>query len=282
MQTAAQIDLESIVKAKLPPLPGSVLKISGLLQDVDVSQRKIAEAIGCDPMLASRVLRLANSPIYPFQQSVTSLTNAVSAVGNRAIYEMVLMSMVSDSFGREIRNSVTGREIWLHSLAVAIGAREISTMLQIRGTEESFSCGLLHDIGSLLLFRADSSYYSELFQNSKDDLQHIEREVYGFDHAQLGALAAQRWNLSAPVCSMIAYHHEPSKVNQAILMTHIINVADRLAHLKNEKLPLDNEFLNSPSLISLGINAIQLEKVWEKILIQLREIVKAFFSSKAV
>src|SRR5688500_10559805 len=106
MLTAAKINLDALVKAKLPPLPGSVLKISSLLQDVNVSHRKIAEAISYDPMLASRVLRLANSPIYPFQQSVTSLVSAVSAVGNRAIYEMVLLSIVTDSFGREIRNSV--------------------------------------------------------------------------------------------------------------------------------------------------------------------------------
>lgn len=277
--TAAKLDLETIVKAKLPPLPGSVLKISGLLQDVDVSQRKIAEAIGYDPMLASRVLRLANSPIYPFEQTITSLTSAVNAIGNRAIYEMVLMGMVSDSFGREIRNSVIGRDIWLHSLAVALGARELSVMLQMRGTEESFSCGLLHDIGSLLLFRADPLVYTEIFKRcERDNMSPMETEVYGFDHAQLGALAAHRWNLSAPVCSMIAYHHNPSETPQALFMTHIINVADQLAYLKNAKLPLDGEFLTTGSVVTLGLNTAQLEGVWDKVLVQLREIVRTFFS----
>jgi len=279
MQTVAQLDLESIVKAKLPPLPGSILTISGLLQDVDVSQRKIAEAIGYDPMLASRVLRLANSPIYPFEQTITSLTTAVGAVGNRAIYEMVLLGIVTDSFGREIRNSVVGREIWLHSLAVALGAREIASMLQMRGTEESFSCGLLHDIGKLLFFRADLENYSEILsQGGHDKISEAENDYYGFDHAQLGALAAQRWNLSAPVCSIIAYHHNPSKASQGFLMTNIICVADNLAYLKNAKLPLDGEFLTSSSVTSLGLSAIQLEKVWEKIVVQLREIVRAFFA----
>lgn len=279
MQTVAKIDLESIVKAKLPPLPGSVLKLSSLLQDYNVSQRRIADTIGYDPMLASRVLRLANSPIYPFQKSVTNLETAVNAIGNRAIYEMVLMTIVADSFGREIRNSVIGRDIWLHSLAVALGARELCAMLEMRGTEEAFSCGLLHDIGSLLLFRADAAVYAEIFEQSKrDDLSPMEKEVFGFDHAQVGALAARRWNLSEPVCNMILYHHDPCDAPQAMFMTHIINVSDHLAYVKNEKLPLDGEFFSSASVISLGLNELQLETVWERILVNLREIVKAFFA----
>ncbi len=281
MQTTAKIDLESIVNTKLPPLPGSVLKISSLLQDYSISQHKIAEAISYDPMLASRVLRLVNSPIYPFQKSITSLSMAVNAIGNKAIYEMVLMTIVTDSFGREIRNSVLGRDIWLHSLAVALGARELCVMLEMRSTEEAFSCGLLHDIGSLLLFRAAPQLYTEIFnQAERDDLSPMEKEVFGFDHAQVGALAGRRWHLSDPVCNMILYHHDPTSAPQAQFMTHIINAADNLAYIKNQKLPIDEEFLSSASVISLGLRASQLEVIWEKVLVNLREIVKAFFSAK--
>ena len=278
MQTTANLNLESIIKAKLPPLPGSALKISGLLQDINVSQKKIAEAIGNDPMLASRVLRLANSPIYAFQQSVSNLNAAVNAIGNKAIYEMVMIGAFTDSFGREIRNTVIGRDNWLHSLAVAFGARELSKMLEMRGTEEAFSCGLLHDIGSLLLFRADVALYTEIFNKAeRSDLSRLEREVYGFDHAQVGALAARRWNLSDPVCDMILYHHNPSEAPQALLMTHIISVADNLAYLKNQKQSLEGSFLSSASVVRLGFRLHQLEAVWEKVLINLREVVKAFF-----
>lgn len=279
MLTAEKIDLDAIVKAKLPPLPGSILRISALLQDVNVSQRKIAEAISYDPMLASRVLRLANSPIYPFQQSVTSLTSAVSAIGNRAIYEIVLLGAVTDSFGREIRNSVIGRDIWLHSLAVALVSRELCLMLQMRGTEEAFSCGLLHDIGGLLLFRYDSTRFTEILsQCPRDDTTLMEKEIFGFDHAQLGALAARRWNLSEPVCNMILYHHNPTDASQALFMTYIINVADQLTYIKNQKLPIDEGFLSSASIIMLGLKAHQLENIWEKVLVNLRDIIKAFFA----
>lgn len=277
VQTESLIDLEQVVKLKLPPMPGSVMKISELLQDVNVSQHKITEAISYDPILAARILRLANSPIYAFQQSVTSISVAVSALGNKPIYEMLLMGMVADSFGNEIRNSAVGRDIWLHALAVGFASRELCMVLGMRGTEEAFSCGLLHDIGSMLLFRADPLTYIQLYNQKDEDMSTLEKETFGFTHAEVGAVAANRWNLSDPVCMTILYHHNPIESTQAVFLTRIINVADSLAYFKNKKLPLNDEFMSSLAVSSLNFTAEQLETVWEKVVEQLREAVKVFF-----
>lgn len=273
-----KFDLDSLIKIKLPPLPGSVLKISTLLQDINVSQRAIASAIGNDPMLASRILRLANSPIYAFQQHVTSLTNAVSAVGNKAIYEMVLIGVVADSFTREISNSAVGRDIWLHSLAVAFAAREISVMLEMQGTEESFSCGLLHDIGSLLLFRADSALFAEIIkQSERSNYSQVEREYMGFDHAEVGAAVAKKWNLPEPVYNMIFHHHSPSDAAQGLFITYLINVADRLIYTKNNGFPIEGELQFSEPVLSLGLTVPQLETIWGRVVENMREVIKTFF-----
>lgn len=282
LTVARKINLDAVVRAKLPPLPGSVLHITKMLQDYTVSQARLAEAIGYDPMLASRVLRLANSPMYPFQQNVTKLTTAVGAVGNKAIYELLMMGTMADAFGKEIRNSVIGREIWLHALAVAISAREICELMGMRGTDEAFSCGLLHDIGSLLLFRAEPVAYQVLAgDHDHYDLSGAERDVFGVDHAQVGALAARRWNLSDAVANMILYHHNPCDAPHATAITHIINVADRMSFLKNERRELDAEFFESPSVVLLKLDKERLEETWEKVVVNLREVIKAFFAPGA-
>lgn len=278
MLTAEKLDLESLVKTKLPPLPGSLLTISNLLRDVNVSQRAIAGAIGYDPMLASRILQLANSPIYSCQQQVTSLNTAVGVLGNKIIYETLMIGAIADSFGNEIKNSAIGRDNWLHSLATAFAARELGLLLNIRGLDEAFSCGLLHDIGKLLLFRADAELYTRIFNLSQsEDLLDLEREFLGFEHAQVGALAARRWHLSDSVCNVILYHHNTSNTTQGVMMTNLVSVADQLCYLKNQKLPIDEEFMFSESIIMLGFTAEQLDAVWETVLINLREVVKAFF-----
>lgn len=280
MITTSKISLENVVRTKLPPLPGSAMRISTLLQDYSVSQQRISDAIGLDPMLATRVLRLANSPMYPFQQTVTRLLAAVSALGNKTIYELVLMGAFADSFGSEIKNSTVGREIWLHAVAVGIASRELTIALGMRGGEEAFSCGLLHDIGRLLLLRACHDEYVEMIERfNEHDMSEYERAVFGFDHAQVGALAARRWNLSESVADMIRYHHIPGQMENSTYVTHIVHVADRLADIKNYKLPFTEDFFESPSAKILKIDEEKIEAVWEKTVVNLKEVVKGFFAA---
>lgn len=280
MITTSTITLEDVVRTKLPPLPVSVMRISALLQDYSVSQQRISDAIGLDPMLATRVLRLANSPMYPFQQTVTRLLSAVSAIGNKTIHELLLMGAFADSFGSEIKNSAVGREIWLHAVAVGIASRELTLALGIRGAEEAFSCGLLHDIGRLLLLRACHDEYVGMIERfDEHDMSEFERAVFGFDHAEVGAVAARHWNLSESVSSMIRYHHMPGQMTDATYVAHIVHVADQLADMKNFKRPYGEDFFETTSVKILKIDEPKLEAVWETTVANLREVVKGFFAS---
>jgi HD-like signal output (HDOD) protein len=129
-----------------------------------------------------------------------------------------------------------------------------------------------------LLYKAQTLQYIEIFhQGERDNLSPLEKAVFGYTHAEVGAVAANRWNLSDPVCMTILNHHNPEESSQAIFLTRIINVADNLSYLKNQKLPLHQDFLNSFPVESLGFSAEQLEKVWLKVVENLREVVKAFF-----
>jgi HD-like signal output (HDOD) protein len=70
MIASAPVDLEALINIELPPLPGVAMRVASLTQDLDATTRKIADAIGCDPILAARVLYAANSPLYCFERRV--------------------------------------------------------------------------------------------------------------------------------------------------------------------------------------------------------------------
>ena len=70
--------IDNLVKTELPPLSSSIMRISALLSDLNSSQNAIAAAISLDPILSSRVLRLANSAVYALHGTVTNLASAVS------------------------------------------------------------------------------------------------------------------------------------------------------------------------------------------------------------
>lgn len=249
-----------------------------MLQDYNLSQRAVADAISQDPVLSLKILRLANSPIYAQQRTVANMTDAVAAVGNTSISEALMISGIGDTFGNRILNSEAGRDIWFHLLATAMTASEMSRLAKLRGAEEAFSGGLLHDIGKLILLKADHPRYVNVIDLGKraEDLRMIEREVFGFDHAELGFRAAESWNLPAAVCDMIRWHHEPALATEAIAVTRIVSLANSLTDLKSRDLDID-DLLYSDAVMGFGFSVAQFEEIWENVLIRVRDVMRSLF-----
>lgn len=268
--------IDLLVKTQLPPLPASIVRISAMLSDFNTSQSTLAQAISIDPVLSTRLLRLANSAIYGLHGTVTSVANAVSTVGYLAISEILMMSGVSDAFGRKILSSPQGKEIWQHSLATAMVASEICRASSLSGAEDAFSCGLLHDIGKLIFLRADAPAYTRILQTgSEDEILALENASFGFDHAELGAAAAEKWKLPEAVCDMIRHHHQPSMATQGIAMAHILNLADSFVTLKAEESPVD-ELLRSHTATTLGLDEELMDKLWAFVSLKLNESAQTF------
>lgn len=281
VQTPLQtkIDIEELVKGNLPLMPGSAARISSLFQDVNVSSVKLTEVISYDPILTARILRLANSPVYYLQRDVSTLRQAIDVVGMTAIYEILIIGLAADSFAKEIRDSVQGREIWKHSLAVALLSRELGQILRLRGTEEAFICGLLHDIGKILLLRNDFPTFSGVLEEqSENRMLHSESSVFGYNHAQIGSLVASRWELPDNVCHTILHHHNPSQADQFSVIAHLVSAADSIANAHGYGLrEIDSEHLaETDSAIMLNLSKEQMETAWEKTLVNIEEIVHAF------
>lgn len=275
----SKIDIQAMIKTKLPPLPGSTMRILELLRDYNTSTKKLAGAVECDPSLVARLLRLANSPIYALQKNVNSIYQAIDVIGTKSLYDIVMMGMTSDVFAREIRTSVIGRTIWEHSLAVALLAREFSRMLGMRGTDEVFICGLLHDIGKIMLLRADVETYSQILdKKGENEMLGWESETFGYNHAQIGALVAAGWRLPEIVCQSILHHHNASQSVQSLFIAHLINIADIVANYNGYGLRLgeESDLLDSESAILLHLSQENLHTAWENIQDSLEEVTGAF------
>ncbi len=263
----ALINIEELVNAKLAPLPGSATRILGILQDEDVSTRSLAEVIGYDPVLTSRVMRLANSSMYAMRREVSTVSAAIAAIGVSSIYDIVMLGVAADSFSKEFRSMKTGVSLWEHSVSVAIASREISRELGLRGTEEAFTCGLLHDIGKNLLFQADSLRFPETeYAEDSDGASLIEKRIFGYTHSQVGFYVARQWGLSDGVSSVLLSHHDPSQAAHAVVISHIVNVADDLVTRKGMGMHVGSPdtYPSSMSVNSLSLSETQMENVWIK------------------
>lgn len=278
---ATRIDIETLVETKLPPSPGGIMRITTVLRDYNASTGKIAEAINFEPALVTRILRLANSPLYALEKNVATIQHAIAAVGTLVIHDIVMMELTSATFAKAIYRSAEVRKIWQHSLAVGLLSRELSRMLKNRGTEESFVCGLLHDIGKIILISHDPDAMSGVSESSSEsEMLRSEVARFGYNHAEVGALVARRWGLPDEVCLSLLNHHDPSQAEQPMIVTHIVDAADMIANSYGFGVRLEDSarLEHTESVIKLGLTPEQMEAAWVTVEQNLNEVVSAFSS----
>ena len=192
-------------------LPRMVLKVSAVANDPRSSSRELSRVIELDPALASRILKSVNSVAYGLRNRITSLHDAISYLGFRRACNLTISASVCKVFkGQHQIGSYNRLHLWQHMVSVAITARMVALRNGQENFEEAFLAGLMHDLGIIL----EDQYMHETFTRMMLDypdgepLIQVERRWFGFDHAMLGAMMAEQWQLPSIVCQTIRHHHD--------------------------------------------------------------------------
>lgn len=179
---------------KLPVFSPVAVKLMLLIADENVSFKEIARLFSLDPVLAGKVLQLANSGLYRRQNAIQSVLQAVAMLGVSNISRIAITATLTSGLPRS--NSPWMRDWWRHSIASALIADRVG-----QGTLDrdfGYTAALLHAVGRLALFRYAPEDYIELAesaQTDKGDLLERERERFGIDHAELAGLILADWGL---------------------------------------------------------------------------------------
>ncbi len=189
--------------AILPTLPSVAVRALEMCQRENLDPQEIAALVGNDPALAARVLKTANSPAFSWRDEVRTLTRAVTLLGVNAVRTLILsFSLLRDAPGGEMAAVAS---YWKRSVLAALAAREIASEIGSGLREEAFLAGLLQDIGMLALQQLQDPLYQDLLQSAARDHDRIttgEGDIFGCDHAAVGAWLVARWRL--PECFRIA------------------------------------------------------------------------------
>mgnify|MGYP002620996183 CR=1 FL=1 len=58
--------------------------------------------------------------------------------------------------------------------------------------------------------------------------------IAGVDHAEIGALIAEKWNFPEQIIGVIRYHHEPGEAPEEIKnLCSVVYIADMIIHYQN-------------------------------------------------
>jgi HD-like signal output (HDOD) protein len=216
-------------KIKLPSLPIIFTQVVALMGNPNSSSNDFAEVIRLDPPLAARVLKLVNSSFYGLRHRVDTVSSAVSVVGTKALYSLVLSMSVIKTFKNIPEEFVDLPSFWRHSIACGIIAKRIAENLKFSETERFFVAGLLHDIGRLIVynylpFRARAAF-SLSFEND-EPLYRSEQRVLDHDHGRFGGLLLKFWKLPDILVDMVMFHHHPlkSRHKKEVSVIHLADV----------------------------------------------------------
>ncbi len=217
--TQKTISLEEVLaSAQLPALPQTAIRLLELSQDASNGPAEFARPIEADAGLMGQVLRFVNSSYFGFAREIASVRQALSLVGVRTIKNFALWSAVFSLIPNPKFGPFDLKNLWQDSLRRAVFSRMLGRILKLPNSEDLFAAALLQDMAIPLLLKELPDQYSSLVERRGSErvrLSHLEREVFGWDHAQAAAALCRNWKLPEEFASIIERHTEFSELINA-------------------------------------------------------------------
>ena len=208
-------------------------KLHQAMQNPNASFNDFSNIISADPSLALRLLRIANSPFYGLGSKVETIIHALGIVGIDQLKELALATIMVNQFKGIDKDLVNMHSFWMHSIGCGLAARAIAKNMGERQLEPYYTASMLHDIGSLIIYKEIPEKSREILTRCKSEglsLSTVEEEVLGFTHAEVGAVVFEKWGLPASLVMAVQYHHRPSEAKEHPLFPAIVHLADIIAY----------------------------------------------------
>ncbi len=197
---------------QLPQFPENIIHINNMLNDPEFKLSDIARSISSDVSLTADLLKLVNSAAFSLSNPCRNIPDAVKLVGTRGIKNLLYSVGSMKTVGTATKEQ---KSLWQHSHRVAFYSYNLSRNFfskQRDVIEDSYVCGLLHDMGKGVFYSAQPHFMTKLKNLSEEktiEPHTFEKLLSGQNHAEIGALIAAKWNFPPVIVETLRLHHEP-------------------------------------------------------------------------
>ncbi len=228
--------MEEIIAAvdEMPPFPQVVQRAMQVLAEPEYEVSGLVDILKVDQAVTANILKLCNSAYFGLPRKVSSLKEAVVYLGATQLRQLLLSGAASKIYEKPNEGyAVFADELWRHALATAVMAQVIRRHLRLEIDENMiFTAALLHDVGKVVLSAFVSDRYraiENLVESGKRSFQEAEKEILGFDHAEIGGKIAEKWDFPPAIIAAIAFHHEPFRSPKEFrLLAELVALANNL------------------------------------------------------
>jgi len=216
---------------KLASPPTTYLTLKNIVDDPSKTAQDAAFVIEAEAALAMRLLKIVNSAFYGFPSQVSSIATAITLVGMRELQNLVLATVVIERFSDLPGQLLSIHDFWSKNLRSALIARELDKHFGKKYPDTAFLCGLVHNIGQLVMYRRipvlarEVDLLIQANMSAEIDEASLEQQVIGFDHFQLGAELCRLWKLPEVVVESIRLHQYPDHIGRHAEIATVVRLA---------------------------------------------------------
>jgi putative nucleotidyltransferase with HDIG domain len=216
---------------QLAPLPLTVQRLLALLNRDDASMKEIIDTIRRDEAITATVLRMANSPVYAGRFPIERVQDAAVRLGTSTLLSIAMGNHLGAMNTDAPMYDLTENELWLHAVAASLATKAITQECRNQSIPQiSQIAALVHDIGKLIMVRYLSAKVSAILDlcTRKDTcFVDAERELFGCDHAEVGAAIGSKWGFPPEIVTAIELHHhvpvaDPTPLLDTVMLANLI------------------------------------------------------------
>jgi HD-like signal output (HDOD) protein len=137
------------------------LQVRRALDDPDCSLDQLAKLVRAEPLLAARVVAMANSVVYNRSGRVTTdIRQAVSSVGFKALSNLAMALIVRqmEATSKNDAHRALGARLWEHTAQVASLAYVLARRVTRQDPDTAFFAGIVHEVGGFFLISRAASF----------------------------------------------------------------------------------------------------------------------------
>lgn len=241
----------------IPSLPTLYTELIDELTKNEPSTRTVAQIVKKDIGMTVKILQIVNSAFFGLRRRISDSNEAVEFLGLDTISSLTLGLGIISQLEQKLNSGAMLAKLWEHSMRTGLIANKIGHRLKPAIAVDSFTAGLLHDIGEVVLavnLPKDFVEVSKMVEQGERRL-FAERRVFETTHAEIGAYLLGLWGLPQTVVEAVAYHHTPmeSATDEVTPLT-AVHLANALEHhasydgIPDWRMRLDAEYVQKLSL----------------------------------
>jgi len=223
----------------LPTVPFIIYEVTKVIEDSQASAAQLGEVISQDQGLVTKILTVANSPLYGIPRRVATIDFAIVILGFNHIKNIVIALSMMETVRKFGDKNFDQKNYWLHSIITATMAKRIADDLGYPESGEAFTAGLLHDLGIPVIYKYFKTEYNNIVASVlQNKISHREAELQelGMTHSEIGKILIDKWNLPVELSETVLFHHQPSLLENDKHFVSIVHLSDYVVH----KLLADN------------------------------------------